>query len=103
MVAVGAIGSSFVVATTTEDSEIGGGAWAVIAVVGWWFPLLAAALLVALALVGLAMAFVQAFVEYYVGGPTFGQCFFWEFLLPVATALLFVAAYRQRTGRAEVW
>jgi hypothetical protein len=63
----------------------------------------AAALFVVGALVGLFAAFVAAFAEYYVGGPSFGQCFFWECLLPLAAALLFVAAYRQRSGRPAMW
>jgi hypothetical protein len=38
----GGIGSLLVVAQTSQDAEIGGGAWALVAVVGWWFPLIAA-------------------------------------------------------------
>jgi hypothetical protein len=53
--------------------------------------------------VGLVVAFAAAFTEYYLGGPSFGQVSFWEFPLPVATALLFVGAYRQRTGRQAMW
>lgn len=103
LVAVGVLGSIFIVATSGEDAEIEGGAWALIAVVGWWLPLLAAALLLVLALLGLMMAFVQAFLAYYDGGPSFGQCLLGEFLLPVVAALVFVAAYRQRTARAPIW
>jgi hypothetical protein len=39
---------------------------------GWWLPLIAAALLVVGALVGLIAAFAAATAAYYVGGPTFG-------------------------------
>jgi hypothetical protein len=103
LVTAGVLGSVLVVTRNLHDAEIVGGTWAMIGVIGWWFPLVAAALLVVGALVGLTAAFVASVTAYYWGGPTFGQCFFWEFLLPVATALLFVAAYRQRTGRPAMW
>jgi hypothetical protein len=103
LVTAGVLGSALVVTSNLHDAEIVGGTWGAIGVIGWWLPLVAAALLVVGALVGLAAAFVASLTAYYVGGPTFGQCFFWEFLLPVATALLFVAAHRQRTGRPAMW
>jgi hypothetical protein len=102
-VAAGVLGSVLVVTRTHGDAEVVGGIWAVIGLIGWWLPLLAAALLLIGALAGLTAAFVTAITAYYVGGPTFGECFFWEFLLPIATALLFVGAYRQRTGRPAMW
>jgi hypothetical protein len=104
LVAVGGIGSVLVVATTDEDAELGGAVWAVIALVGWWFPLIAAALLIVLAVLGGITAFVALFVEYYEPGvPSFGSLFFWEFLLPIVCALLLVGAHRQGRGRASIW
>jgi hypothetical protein len=103
LVMAGALGSALVVTTNLHDAEIVGGVWAAIGVVGWWLPLLAALLLLLGALVGLTAAFAASLTAYYMGGPTFGECFFWEFLLPVAGALLFIAAYRQRTGRPAMW
>lgn len=99
----GVLGSALVVTSNLHDAEIVSGIWAVVGLIGWWLPLLAATILIVGAVVGLFVAFVAAFTEYYLGGPSFGQCFFWEFLLPVATALLFVGAYRQRTGRPAIW
>jgi hypothetical protein len=103
LVTAGVLGSALVVTRNLHDAEIVGGTWATIGVTGWWLPFVAAALLVVGALAGLTAAFVASLTAYYVGGPTFGHCFFWEFLLPVATALLFVAAYRERTGRPAMW
>jgi hypothetical protein len=102
LVVAGGIGSLLVVAQTSEDAEIGGGAWALIALVGWWFPLIAAALLIILAMFGLMFAFLAFLIslaEPGIGSP--GQVLFWEFLLPVVCALLFVGAHRQRTGRVS--
>jgi hypothetical protein len=100
LVVVGGIGSVLIVATSTEEAELEGAAWALIAVVGWWFPLVASALLVVLAVLG-AMASrtpLRLGLE-EPGLPTAGPLLFWEVLLPVCCAVLFVGAHNQRAGR----
>jgi hypothetical protein len=101
LVVVGGIGSVLIVATTTGEAELGGAAWALTAVVGWWFPLVAAALLVVLAvfaaMVSLVLLFALAVGE--PGLPSAGPLLFWEVLLPVCCAVLFVGAHNQRAGR----
>ena len=100
LVLAGGIGSLLVVAQTSEDAEIGGGAWALVAVVGWWFPLIAAGLLIIVAMFGLLLAATAALVSAselgYAGSA--GALLFWEFLLPAVCAVLFVGAHRQRMG-----
>jgi uncharacterized membrane protein YdbT with pleckstrin-like domain len=101
LVAAGGIGSVLVVASSTSDAELGAIIWGVIAVIGWWFPLVAAALLVILAVLGamasLALLFALALEE--PGLPSAGPLLFWEVLLPVCCAVLFVGAHNQRAGR----
>jgi NADH:ubiquinone oxidoreductase subunit 6 (subunit J) len=99
LVLAGGIGSLLVVAQTSQDAEIGGGAWALVAVVGWWFPLIAAGLLIIVAMFGLLLAATAALVSQFepgIGSP--GPVLFWEFLLPVVCVVLFVGAHRQRMG-----
>jgi hypothetical protein len=100
LVLAGGIGSLLVVAQTSEDAEIGGGAWGLVAVVGWWFPLIAAGLLIIVAMFGLLLAAAAGLVSAselgYAGSA--GALLLWEFLLPVVCALIFVGAHRQRMG-----
>ena len=108
--AVGALGWLVLAATTDEpwsDALIEAGVWTAVAVLGWFWPIAGAVLLVVAAAFGFFLALLVTFAESLMAlghkhsdvAAWFWIYLGWWFVLPLLSAFLFLEARRERTGR----